>query len=249
MALKNDNHNSSPSRAAQFATTHWSVVLAAGQRSPSARDALEQLCRSYWYPLYAYIRRRGHSKHDAQDLIQSFLEHLLERHAFERVAREKGRFRSFLLASLNYFLAGQFKRANAQKRGGGREFVSIDARDAEQRYQFEPADERSPEKIFERRWALTVLAEVLSLLEQEYAEAGKQSLFTELEVFLAGDNAGETYAAAAGRLGVTEGAVKMAVLRMRQRYRELFRKTIARTVADPAEVEEELKYLIAVIGR
>lgn len=233
---------------AAFTTTHWSVVLAAGHTDiPQAADALERLCRTYWYPLYAYVRHRGHSEHDARDLTQAFFLHLFERHALSRVAPDKGRFRSFLLASLNYFLADQRDRALAQKRGGDRQFVFIDAQDAEERYRFEPIDERNPEKIFERRWALTVLAEVLARLERDYAAAGKQSLFNNLQVFLSGAMAGETYAAMASRLGITEGAIKMSVLRLRQRYRELFRETIAHTVADPAEVEDELRHLIAVI--
>ncbi|MBM3758490.1 MAG: sigma-70 family RNA polymerase sigma factor [Acidobacteria bacterium] len=249
LALKNASQNLIAREAAQFATTHWSVVLTAARPSaPGAREALEQLCRTYWYPLYAYIRRRGYGMHDAQDLTQGFLEHLLERNALESIAQEKGRFRSFLLAALNYFLTDQRRHEQAQKRGGGCEFVPINAIHAEERYQFEPVDDRSPEKIFERRWALTVLAEVLTKLEREYDHGGKNALFSELHGFLVGEKTGETYAAAAARLGVNQGAVKMAVLRLRRRYRELFRETIAQTVAHPAEVEEELRHLIAAIG-
>lgn len=232
-----------------FVTTHWSVVLAAGQQdSPQVAQALEDLCRAYWYPLYGYVRRCGNSAEDAQDLTQGFFAHLFEHRSLSRVAREKGRFRSFLLASLNYFLANQRDWADAQKRGGGREVFSLDASEAEQRYRLEPLDERSPDKLFERRWALTLLDQVLARLGQEFTDAGKRERFERLQPFLVEGSGEETYAEVAQEAGMTEEAVKKAVQRMRQRYHQLFREEIARTVANPGEVDEELRYLCAVLG-
>jgi RNA polymerase sigma-70 factor (ECF subfamily) len=237
------------STAGYFATTHWSVVLTAGQSTDSqASEALEQLCRTYWYPLYAYIRRRGHGHEDAQDLTQAFLLQLLERKSFARVDRERGRFRSFLLGGLNYFLADEHARASAQKRGGGQPVVSFDALAAEQRYGLEPMDQLSPDKLFERQWALALLDRVLARLEQEFQEAGKADQFQRLRGFLVADVGQETYAEAAAGLGMTGEAVKKAVQRMRHRYYALFREEIGHTLADPAEVEEELRYLCAVMA-
>jgi DNA-directed RNA polymerase specialized sigma24 family protein len=237
------------SRPGIFATTHWSVVLAAQNVDPPrAREALERLCRTYWYPLYAYLRRRGYGEHDAQDLTQGFFAHLFQRDWMQSVAREKGRFRSFLLASLNYFLADQRDRAMARKRGGGREVISLDAQQAEERYRLEPADERSPDKLFERRWAMTLLDQVLARLAQEFSDAGKSELFNRLRPFLV-EGAGEkTYAETAREGGTTEEALKKAVQRMRRRYHQLFREEIAQTVASPDEVEEELRHLCAVLS-
>ncbi len=241
--------NASDSTAGTFATTHWSVVLMAGQSSDSqASEALEQLCRTYWYPLYAYVRRRGHGHEEAQDLTQGFLLQLLERKSFARVDRERGRFRSFLLGGLNYFLADEHARANAQKRGGGQPVVSFDALAAEQRYALEPLDQLSPDKLFERQWALALLDRVLARLEQEFQEAGKADLFERLRGFLVADVGQETYAAAAAGLGMTGEAVKKAVQRMRHRYYALFREEVSHTLADPAEVDEELRYLCAVMA-
>ncbi len=232
-----------------FATTHWSVVLAARETdAPQAAAALEKLCRTYWYPLYAYLRRRGYGEHDAQDLTQGFFAHLFERDWLQRVAREKGRFRSFLLASLNYFLADQRDRASAQKRGGGRPIISFDAHEAEERYRLEPVDERSPDKLFERRWAMTLLDQVLARLAQEFSAAGKRDLFNRLQPFLVEGTGEKTYAEIAHASGMTEEALKKAVQRMRRRYHQLFREEIAQTVAGPDEVEEELRHLCAVLG-
>jgi len=237
------------STAAVFATTHWSVVLAAGQSTNAqASVALDQLCRTYWYPLYAYLRRRGCRAEDAQDLTQAFLLQLLERKSFARADRNRGRFRSFLLAGLNYFLADQHDRARAQKRGGGQPAISLDALEAKQRYGLEPVDRLSPDQLFERQWALTLLDQVLSRLEQEFQEAGKAGLFQRLRGFLVAGTEEEKYADAAADLGVTGEAVKKAVHRMRRRYHELFREEIAHTVADPAEVEDELRHLCAVMA-
>ena len=233
-----------------FATTHWSVVLAAGQsESPQAAQALETLCGTYWYPLYAYVRRRGHRQEDAQDLTQAFLLQLLERKSFKRVDRGMGRFRSFLLAGLNYFLADAHDHVSAQKRGGGQPVLSFDAQTAEQRYRLETVDDLSPDKLFERQWALALLDQVLERLEKEFCETGKARLFQQLRVFLVAGRGEATYAQVATELGLTGEAVKKAVHRMRRRYYALFREAIAQTVADPAEVADEMRYLCAVVAR
>jgi RNA polymerase sigma-70 factor (ECF subfamily) len=232
-----------------FATTHWSVVLATSQSdSPHTASALEKLCRTYWYPLYAYVRRRGYGEHDAQDLTQGFFAHLFEHESLHRVDREKGRFRSFLLASINYFLADERDRANAQKRGGGREVLSLDARDAEQCYRLEAVDQGTPETLFERRWALALLDQVFERLAQEFSDSGKHALFGHLQPFLIEAAESTSYAAAAREAGMSEAAFKKAVQRLRQRYYKLFRDEVAQTVADDEQVEEELRYLCAVLG-
>ncbi len=232
-----------------FATTNWTVVLSAkGSTAPGQAAALEQLCQTYWYPLYAYVRRRGYSHEDAQDLIQGFFAQLLDRRSFGRVSPDKGKFRSFLLASLGYFLADDRDRNRARKRGGGQPIISIEAQEAEDRYRLEPVEQNTPEKLFERRWALAILEHVLKRLEMEYAASGKSALFQELQPFLLGDKSHGTYQESAVKLGSTEGAIKMAVSRLRQRYRELFREIIAQTVADPSEIEEEFSHLFSVIA-
>jgi RNA polymerase sigma factor (sigma-70 family) len=249
MVAEDDTAEGMEQPAAAFGTTHWSVVLAAGSSdSPQAADALERLCRTYWYPLYAYVRRRGYGHEDAQDLIQAFLLQLLDRQSFARVDRSKGRFRSFVLGGLNHFLADQRDRANAQKRGGGHSILSLDAQAAGQRYRLEPVDDRSPDRLFERSWAMALLDSVLARLEQEFREAGKAELFERLRVFLVAGTAPETYAEVATETGMTAEAVRKAVHRLRHRYYELFRKEIAGTVADPSEVEEEMRYLCDVIA-
>jgi DNA-directed RNA polymerase specialized sigma24 family protein len=238
-----------PGMSGEFRTTHWSVVLAARQEeSTQAADALEKLCRIYWYPLYVYVRRRGYGHEDAQDLTQGFLLQLLERRSLERVDRGKGRFRSFLLAGLNYFLADQRDHDRAQKRGGGQPLLWFDAQGAEERYHREPVDERSPDTLFERRWALTLLDQVLARLETEFHEAGKANLFERLRLFLVGGQGETTYAQVAVELGMTGQAFKKAAQRLRHRYYALFRQEIAHTVADPAEVEDEMRHLCAVIA-
>jgi RNA polymerase sigma-70 factor (ECF subfamily) len=236
-------------QSATFATTHWSVVVTAGQPdSPEAAAALERLCQTYWYPLYAYLRRRGYNEHDGQDVTQGFFAQLFEHRSLNRVDRDKGRFRSFLLASLKYFLADQWDRASAQKRGGGGEVISLDAQQAEERYRLEPADERSPDNLFERRWAMTLLDQVLARLAQEFSDAGKSELFNRLRPFLVEGTGEKTYAETAREGGTTEEALKKAVQRLRRRYHQLFREEIAQTVASPDEVEEELRHLCAVIA-
>jgi RNA polymerase sigma-70 factor (ECF subfamily) len=218
-----------------FAHTRWSVVLAA-QDPVRATTALEELCRTYWYPLYAYVRRCGHSAEDAQDLTQAFFARLLEKNWLESVAPEKGRFRAFLLVALKHFLANEWDKARAQKRGGGVVPVSLDA---ETRYQREPRDELSPDRLFDRQWALAVLAIVLHRL------GDKQRLFAALRGTLTGEEPAGGYAAVARQLGLNEGAIKVAVHRLRKRYRELLRAEIAQTVSDPAQVAEELRSLFA----
>ena len=250
MNSPSDGVESSAMVAGLFTTTHWSVVLAAGQSdSPQAAQALETLCGTYWFPLYAYVRRRGHGHEDAQDLTQAFLLQLLERQSFARVDRAKGRFRSFLLAGLNYFLADAHDRVSAQKRGGGQSALSFDAQTAEQRYRLETVDDLSPDKLFERQWALALLDQVLARLEKEFCETGKAGLFQQLRVFLVASRGEVSYGEVAAELGLTGEAVKKAVHRMRYRYYALFREAIAQTVADPAEVADEMRYLCAVMAR
>ena len=227
-----------------FATTHWSVVLAAkAEDSAQAMKALEKLCRGYWYPLYAYVRRRGYSEHDAQDLTQGFFAHLLRKEGFRAAMPGRGKFRSFLLVSLNHFLADEHDRQQAQKRGGGQTVLSFDTEEAEQRYQLEPRHQETPEKLFERQWAVAVLNNALLRLEQEFVVAGKQGLLTELRPFVIEDSASRTYAQAATSLGMSEAAVKKAAQRMRQRFQEVLREEIGHTVADSSEIDEELRHL------
>jgi RNA polymerase sigma factor (sigma-70 family) len=228
-------------------TTQWTVVLTAGgQDTPRARAALEKLCQSYWHPLYAYVRRRGHSPEDAQDLTQAFFARLLERNAVATVDPQKGRFRSFLLASMNYFLADEWDKARAQKRGGGK-VISVDLESAETLLGEIPSQNFTPEKAFEHRWALTLLEQVYRGLEEEYRQDGKAAWFDTLRVTLAGASDAAPYAELAKQLNTTEGAIKVAVHRLRQRYRALLRDTIADTVADANEVEDELRYLFRTL--
>jgi RNA polymerase sigma-70 factor (ECF subfamily) len=224
------------------------VLAAAKPEAPEAAAALESLCRTYWYPLYAYVRREGHNPADAQDLTQEFFACLLARNSLLRVAPEKGKFRSFLLASMRYFLSDQRDRARAEKRGGGAEVLSLDAQEAEERYRLEPVDRLDAEKIYERRWAMTLLEQALIRLRDESAAAGKAELFERLRRFVAGDS-DAAWGEAAAELGLSEGAMKAAVHRLRARYRALLRDEIARTVADPTEIEAEVRYLMCVISQ
>src|SRR5882724_4375814 len=231
-----------------FATTHWSVVLAARHKdSPEADAALAELCRTYWYPLYAFVRRKGYSPHDAQDLTQSFFARLLEKNYVAHADRERGRFRTFLLAALNHFLADEWDKTQRLKRGGSREIISFDAASAEERYRMEPIDQLDAAKLYERRWVTTLFDQVLARLEDESRDSGKGQLFDGLKSSLLAEDSGSSYAQLGARLGLKEGAVKQAVHRMRRRYRELFREEIAQTVAAPGEVEDELKHLFAVL--
>jgi RNA polymerase sigma-70 factor (ECF subfamily) len=229
-----------------FPTTLWTVVLHAGRDEPAqARAALAQLCQGYWYPLYSFIRRRGYSPHDAEDLTQSFFAHLLEKRGLGRVDPEQGRFRTFLLAALKNFLANDWDRTQARKRGGGQTIVSLEQGSAESRYQLEPSHDLTPERHFERQWALTLLDHVLAALRDEYHADGKGDLFEELKAVIAGQPA--AYAEMAVRLRRSEGAIKVAVHRLRHRYRELMRARIAATVGE-GDVEDELHHLLEVLG-
>ncbi len=235
-----------PSGARGFATTRWSVVLAAGGATPAADEALAVLCSAYWYPLYAFVRRQGRSEHDAQDLTQEFFARLLAKDWLGGVERERGRFRSWLLAALKHFLANEWDRASALKRGGGAAVVSLDALTAEQRYALEPADPASAEKLFDRCWALELLDRVLTRLRGEFEAAGKARIFEELKAGIVGDSA--PYAEIAARLGASESAVKAAAHRLRLRYRELLRAEIAETVALSGEIDDELDQLFIALG-
>ena len=232
-----------------FTTTHWSVVLSARKNSPQTAAALEALCRTYWPPLYTYIRRRGHDVHDAQDLTQAFLAHLLAKDFLDDVSRDKGKFRSFLLASLNNFLLNEHERANAQKRGGGLAFVPLDANDAEEWLSAEAAATETPEDIFDRRWALTLLERAFARARGECEAAGKLAQFECLKTFLEGDVSHGDYNVAARELHMTAGAVAVAVHRLRQRYREILRREIADTVGTPEQIEEELRDLRVILSR
>jgi len=227
-----------------FATTHWSIVVAAAHGSrPDAQAALATLCETYWYPLYAYVRRCGYESHDAEDLTQEFFARLLDKDYLASVDRSKGKFRSFLLASLRHFLANERDRARARKRGAGQTMLSFDRGEAETRYRLEPSHEVTPEKDFDRQWALTLLGQVLRGLEAEHVASGTQRLFEELKGFLTQAEGACRYAEAACRLGMTQGAAKVAVHRLRRRYRRLLRDEIAQTVAGPREVDEEIRHL------
>jgi RNA polymerase sigma-70 factor (ECF subfamily) len=233
----------------QFATTRWSLVLAAGQRSsPQSSAALATLCENYWYPLYAYVRRRGHGADEAQDFTQAFFARLLEKNDLAAADPGRGRFRSFLLTSLKHFLANEWDRNRAQKRGGCRSVLSIDFGTAEERYRAEPAHDLTPEKIFERRWALVLLENVLARLHDESAQAGKADSFDRLKGFLTGEQSAVTYGQLAAELNMSEGALKVAVHRLRRRYRELLRAEIEETVADPQEIDQEIRDLFSALG-
>lgn len=234
--------------AGRFRVTHWSVVLAAGRsESTHAQAALEQLCANYWHPIYFYVRRQGHSPADAQDLTQEFFARLLARNDLAAVDRSKGRFRSFLLASLKHFLANEWDKAKAQKRGGGQLPLSIDASTAESSYAFEPAENITPDKLYERRWALALLGQVMSQLKAEYARQEKAEVFDALKGTLTGERRTAGYAEIAERFGTSAGAIKVAVHRLRRRYRELLRAEIAHTVSGPEEIEEEIRALFAAL--
>lgn len=233
----------------QFTTTHWSLVLAAREGEESrATEAMEMLCRTYWYPLYAFVRRQGRSPEDAQDLVQGFFAHLLARDFLKGLSKENGRFRAFLLAALKNFLADQGDKSRALKRGGGQPAWSLDDASAEDRYRLEPVDQSSADRVYERRWALTLLEGALVRLESEFATAGKAELFVVLRQFQ-GDEASEsTGAEAAARLKMPENTFKSHLLRFRRRYRELLCEEVAQTVATPADVADELRHLKAVLA-
>lgn len=236
-------------RPRRFGTTRWSIVLAAqAGGSPDSRDALENLCRNYWYPLYAYVRRRGYPAHEAQDLTQEFFATLLEKDYLVAADRERGRFRTFLLTAVSRFLSKQNDRARAAKRGGGQKPLALDFASGEERYHREPAEAWTAERLFERRWALALLESVLDRLARRYAAAGKAELFGRLHNYITSDGAGAPYAETAAALGMTEAAVKVAVHRLRRSYRETLREEIAATVESRDEIDDELNRLFAALA-
>jgi RNA polymerase sigma-70 factor (ECF subfamily) len=231
-----------------FVTTHWSVVLAAGHGDTTrADDALAHLCQTYWYPLYAFARRRGCSPPDAQDLTQEFFARLLKGNWLAEADRQRGRFRSFLLSAMKHFMANEWNKAQAQKRGGGQPILSLNDDSAEHRYRLEPAETATPESLFERGWALTLLEGVLARLEEEYRQEGKLVWMEAMRPALTADRGAIDYAEMARRLDVTETAARVAVHRLRQRYRQLIRAEVASTVTSPEEVEAEMHHLFQVL--
>jgi RNA polymerase sigma-70 factor (ECF subfamily) len=243
---RQEHHDGS---ARVFATTHWSVVIAAGQQdSAPARSALEILCRTYWYPIYVYVRRKGHGADDAQDLTQEFFAKLIGGQLLRQADQARGRFRSFLLGTLDHFLARQHTKAHRLKRGRQFTFISLDEQTPEERYRLEPADNDTPEKRFARQWAMTVLAQTMTNLEGECAKAQKSLLFHAARPLLSGERDAGGYRAIAEQISMSEGALRVAVHRLRQRYAELLREEIAHTVNGPNEVEEELRYLLGALS-
>ncbi len=235
---------------AAFPTTHWSVVIAAGrERSPQAEAALEELAQAYWYPIYAFLRREGHAAVEAQDLTQAFFARLLEKNYPAQADRTRGRFRSFLLLTLRHFLADEREHAGAFKRGGGCVVLSLDEDVSEGRYRAEPADLETPETLFERRWAETILARATARLAEEYAASGKAAVYQILQAFQPGERASLSYSQAARQLATSESAVKALIYRMRKRHRELVRDEVAQTVAGAGDVDDELRHLIEVLSR
>lgn len=231
-----------------FATTHWTQVIAVGKKdSAAAREALAELCQCYWYPLYAYVRHRGYSPADAQDLTQEFFARLLQKKILTSVTRDGGKFRSFLLEALNHFLIDEWRKAHREKRGGG-QVIPLDAKDAEARFTLEPIHTITPERLFEQNWALALLNTVYERLEREYHADGKTELFATLKLCLTGDRELAPYAQLAARLHLPENTVKTLVRRLRQRYRELLREELARSVTRSEEIEAELQYLFRVLA-
>jgi RNA polymerase sigma factor (sigma-70 family) len=232
-----------------FATTHWSVVLAAAnEKTSQAAEALEQLCLTYWGPLYVYARRRGYGPEDSQDLTQGFLADFLNHGAFDKADPARGRFRTFLLKSFQHFLADDWKKTHRIKRGGGNPPISLDAQTAEERYCLKGAETTTPERAYERRWALTLLEEVLAGMRRDYAQAGKSQQFAVLQEFLWGTDESTSYARVAAELQLTEGAARVAVHRLRVQYRQRLRAQVAQIVSEPNQIDEELRYLIEVMS-
>jgi len=242
-------HHSAQYNGLRFATTQWSVVLAAGRSSsPQHKQALETLCRSYWFPLYAYLRRRGYETQQAEDHVQGFFAHILEKHDLSSADPEYGKFRSFLLIRLKSFVSDERARAKAKKRGGGRKIVSLGFQDAESQYALEPVDDLSPEMLFEKSWALTVLERTMDRLEAEFAAKNKQKLFDHLKIYLTTEKDVIPYENMAADLEMTEGSVRVAVHRLRRRYRELLRDEIAQTIATEDQIDEEMGYLFTALA-
>jgi len=238
-----------PHGNARFVTTHWTIVLAAGSPDSSQYgEALETLCRTYWFPLYAYLRRHGYDRHDAAEYTQGFFAKMLEKQSLSKIKPPPGRFRSFLLTALKRFVADECKRADAQKRGGGRQALFLSFNDAENRYALQPVDRLSPERLFERSWALAVLDRVMDRLEAEMTAAKKTDLFERAKGHLCGACDAIPYREVAVELDMTEGAVKVAVHRMRDRYRDILREEVAQTVNRPDEVDEEIRALFTTLA-
>jgi RNA polymerase sigma factor (sigma-70 family) len=233
----------------KFTATRWSLVLAAqGDDTVQAASALAELCRIYWYPLYAFVRRMGRTPEEAEDLTQEFFGRVIERSYFDAAVQAKGRFRAFLLTAFRHFLANEWDKARAQKRGGGATILSIDQQMAEERFDLEPADPATPEMLFERQWALTVIEQSLGRLEQELAAEGKNEWFDALKSSLTLQDQQMSHAELAARMGMSESAVKVTLHRLRKRYRALLRETIAQTVASPDEVDEEIRHLFKIFS-
>jgi len=239
--------SSAQNGAVAFATTHWSVVLTAQDESPAAQEALEKLCRTYWRPIYSFVRRQGVGPEEAEDLTQGFFALLLERRDLSAVRKEKGRLRSYLLVSLKHFLADERRRAMAIKRGKGQRLIALEELRANERADMEPADPMTAERIYERRWASTLLEQVLRRLKDEYRAAGNAALFDRLKQLLPDEPGAPSQADIAAQLGMTENAVRQAFHRFRQRYQLLLRDEIAHTVATPSDIEDELRYLVSVL--
>ena len=232
-----------------FVTTRWTIVLQAGRKSSLQSDhALGELCQTYWYPLYAFVRRKGKTKEDAEDLVQAFFEKFLEKNYLEGLSAERGKFRAFLLASLQHFLANEWDKAQRQKRGGGVTHLSLDWQSADERFHLDPPDPSSPNKTYDREWALALLERVIARLRDECATDGKQKLFEQAKGYLMVGELAIPYAEAAAALGLDEGTVRVVVHRLRKRYRELLRNEIAQTLDDPAQVAEELRSLQAALA-
>ncbi len=244
--MRTETSNSqSEAQSGVFATTHWSVVLAARQReTPESAAALERLCRTYWYPLYAYLRRTGHGPEDAEDLVQGFFLHLLRREVLKSVQREGGRFRSFLLTTLKHFVSDEKDKAAAKKRGGEHRFISWERDKEEEQFLREPVDMESADRLFERRWALILLERAMCRLQEESAAAGNAQRFAQLKGFVSGEKGAPSYAEAAERTALSPGALKSAIFRLRRRYHELIREEVSQTVVEPKEIDEELRYLL-----
>lgn len=247
----NQEHGSIPGDPAQFRTTRWSAILiAAESQMPGSEEALSALCRDYWYPLYAFARRRGYPPHDAQDLTQGFFLSILKRHALKHADPARGKFRSFLLSSFQNFLADESDRARALKRGGDREFLFLDAEEAESRYELEQTDQLTPEKIFDARWAMALLTRAATRLQEECAIAGETERFEILRPFVGVElgRSPPTYEDVAGALGVSVGAAKTTIHRFRKQYASLLRQEVSRTVSDPTDIDDEIRALCEALA-
>jgi len=249
LSIDSSTPESTAPRGDVFVTTRWTVVLSAGRKSsPHSDRALGELCQTYWYPLYAYVRRQGHTKEDAEDLVQAFFEKFLEKNYLEGLSAERGKFRAFLLASLKHFLANEWDKSQRQKRGGGALHLSLDWQSADERFQFDPPDPSSPDKTFDREWALALLERVIARLHDECLADRKANLFEQAKGYLMVGEKTIPYAEAAQNLQMDEGAVRVAVHRLRKRYRQLLRDEIAQTLDDPAQMAEELRSLQAALA-